>query len=1022
MIFRTPAARISFSLVLLTISLLLIADVIGFIPDRTRSLLEARKSLSESLAIQFTAAAERNDLSSIRSTLKSIVERNGDIKSAALRVKNGQLLAMAGDHLAHWKPPQDGKSTATQVQVPIYNGDNLWGMVELRFAPFWVDDLLSGFRNSFIGLLVFITLTGFAGYFFLMRKTLRALDPSEVIPKRVKDAFDVLKEGVLILDEKEQVVMANNSFAHFVGKKPEQLIGYKGSELGWRKERQDDKNVPLPWQKVLQTGKNQFGISLFLENMDARIRKLSANASPLADDKGKPLGVLVTLDDVTEIEEKNIELKNILNKLQSSNKEIREKSDELKILAAHDPLTMCLNRRELNMRFEKLFTEAQQNGTDLSCIMIDIDHFKLVNDRYGHATGDKVIKSIADVLKACTRGDDLVSRYGGEEFCIIVLGQGLKIAYKIAERMRNAIKKEKCAGVSVTASFGIRSLDQDIHGPEDMLNQADKVLYAAKKSGRDRVICWGEDQLTNGPNGDSEALSAGESSIESSQQKRLTLTDGAENIPQSNEPAEIESLLNRIRELEGLVEKRSQEIKHFALYDHKTGLPTRSLFQDRFKQVIARSKRGDNLVAVLAIAVDMVKRVRETMGSTYGDRLIKECGKRLTTIFRQEDSIAMLKDLSLESSVSTLSDTEFGVLVTDLKQIDHISWIIKRVLNSFEKPFVIENNEIFASANIGISIFPHDGETAEELLKNASAACRFARTEQGRNKYRFYSKEINEASFRHLQIESSLRKAIANNELHLHYQPMIDVATGRISGMEALLRWSNRQIGNVSPAEFIAIAESSGQIQKIGEWVLSKACRQLRLWHDMGFDNFTMAINFSAIQFHQENLVEKILQVTQELALPSHFIEIELTESAMMQGNGKSIKTLKELKHHGFRLSIDDFGTGYSSLNHLKHIPLSTLKIDRSFVKHIEIEKNSASLLQSIINMAHLLGLEVVAEGVEDQAQIDILTNFGCDKLQGYFFSKPLSEKEATRFLQKGQLYSLANDSESDRVKELAYN
>lgn len=1012
MIFRTPAGRISFSLVLMTISLLLVADLIGFIPDRTQALLEARKTLSESLAIQFTAAAAQNDLVTIRSTLQSIVERNEDIRSAAMRIKNGQLLAIAGDHLAHWQTPADKRSTATHVQVPIYNGETPWAMVELRFAPLWVDDLLSGFKNSFTGLLIFIMLTGFLGYFILMKRTLRELDPSEVIPKRVKDAFNVLKEGVLILDEKEQVVMANDSFGRLVGKAPEQLIGYTGSELGWKEDRQEGENVPLPWQTVLQTGENQFGVCLYLEKVGTGTRKLSANATPVLDNSEKTRGVMVTLDDVTEIEENNIELKNILDKLQSSNEEIQEKSQELSFLAAHDPLTMCLNRRELNRRFEKLFTDAQQRGTDLSCIMVDIDHFKTVNDRYGHATGDKVLKAVADTLKSFTRDNDLVGRYGGEEFCIVIKGRSIKTTYMIAERMRLAIKKEPCSGVQVTASFGIKAIAPDVHNPEDMLIQADKVLYVAKKSGRDKIICWGNEQLETAPDGSKIAQSLEENRSNSPQQLQTSLSGREVKDSSLYAAAEIERLASRIRELEGLAEKRSQEIKHFTIYDQKTGLPTRSLFQDRFTQVLARSKRSENLVAMLCINVEMVKRIRETMGPTYSDLLITKCGKRLTEILRLEDTVAMLKDSSSGSTVSSISDTEFGILVTDLKQIDHISWVVKRVLDAFEKPFLVEHNEIFASVNIGISIFPHDGETAEELQRNASAACRHATKEQGRNKYRFYSKEINATSFRHLQIESNLRRAITNEELSMYYQPKVDVATGKISGMEALVRWTSQQIGIVPPEEFIPIAEISGQIEKIGEWVFASACRQLRMWHDMGFEDFTMAVNFSAVQFHQINLVAKILKLVDEYAVPPHLIEIELTESAMMQSNGNAIKTLKELKQHGFSLAIDDFGTGYSSLNYLKNIPLSCVKIDRNFVTNIETEENSATLLLSIINMAHGLGLEVVAEGVEVQAQADILAKFDCDTLQGYLFSKPLPENEATTLLKTGPVFPLAKNFE----------
>ena len=1007
MILRNPAVRISLSLVLATVSLLLIADLIGFIPDRSQAVLEARKSLSESLALKISTAAERNDLDFIRNTLHSVVEQNRDISSAAIRIKNGQLLAIAGNHLAHWQAPPREKSTPTNVQVPIYNGEVQWATVELHFAPLWIDDLLSGFRNSFTGLLIFISLSCFTCFFFIIKKTLRLLDPSEVIPEHIKDAFDVLKEGVIILDDKEQVVMANKSFARVFAKETEQLIGFKGSELGWRRDRLEDKSLPFPWLTVLQTGENQFGTALLLETAESKIRKFSVNASAIRDNKGKLQGVLVTFDDVTEIEEKNIELKDYLNKLQVSNKEILEKSDELKFLAGHDPMTMCLNRRELNNRFNKLFSSAMQDGTDLSCIMVDIDHFKSVNDKYGHSTGDVVIKCVADVLKSNLRQEDLLARYGGEEFCIVTKLQGTKMINKIANRMRLAIKNNNCAGVNVTACFGIKSLTPDMHSPENMISYADKALYIAKESGRDKVVFWDDlgtstaldrHEITQSFEGNNANLPSKPQASYTSQTIKKPALDAA---------AEVGDLVNRIRELEGLAAKRSQEIKNYTFYDKKTGLPSRLLFFDRFTQVLARCKRNEKFIAILSMNVEMVQRVRETIGQTSSDQLLAACAKRLTDIFRREDTIAIMKDLSSETSVSVLNDSEFGVLVTDLKKIDDVTWVVKRVLDSFTMPFVIEENEIFAGVNIGISVFPRDGETAEELHKKALAASRHISKKTGRNKYRFYSKEIDETTFRHLQIESNLRQAIDKDELSLNYQPQIDAATGMVSCVEALARWNNRQLGVIAPDEFIKIAELTGQIESIGKWIFASAFRQLSVLHETGFADLNMAINFSAMQFQQKNLVKMILQLADEYAIPCQSFEIELTETVMMQNSGHALKAIKELHQHGFKITIDDFGTGYSSLNYIKNLPISCIKIDKEFVNNIASEKHSATLLQSIINMAHDLGFKVIAEGVEEQAQADILVKFGCDKLQGYLFSKPLSGRETIEFLRQGSLKKL---------------
>ncbi len=422
-----------------------------------------------------------------------MVERNDDIRSAAIRTNDGKLVALAGEHLAHWKAPVDGKSTSTHVHVPVFRKNENWATVEIRFAPLWTNNLASGFTNSFVGLLAFITLSGFLCYFFVMKRTLRELDPSTVIPERVQKAFDVLQEGVMILDEKEQIVMANVFFSSLFGKSPAAMIGLKGSELGWL-DCQSPKQVrQLPWFKVLQDAQEQKGASLSLLNSHGGKIKLAVNAAMVTDNAGKCRGTLVTFDDITQLEEKNFELSDSVEKLQLANEEIQTKSQELETLANCDPLTLCLNRRSLARNFDTLFTQAKADGEHLSCLMVDIDFFKSVNDRYGHATGDQVIKAVADVLKTCTRDTDLVGRYGGEEFCVVLPKLYLDKAAQIAERIRQAIEKKSCSGVKITVSLGVSSLESNTNKPDELVDQADKALYAAKKSGRNRVVTWGKD-------------------------------------------------------------------------------------------------------------------------------------------------------------------------------------------------------------------------------------------------------------------------------------------------------------------------------------------------------------------------------------------------------------------------------------------------------------------------------------------------------------------------------------------------
>jgi len=984
--FKTPAMRLSIALALLTVNLLFVANLAGFVPDESEAALELRKDLSESLALQFSVAAEKGEFQTIQNTLRAVVERNDDIRSAAIRTHDGKLLALAGEHLAHWKAPVDGKSTSTHVHVPVFRKNENWATVQIRFAPLWTNNLTSGFTNSFVGLLAFTALGGFLCYFFVLKRSLRELDPSAVIPERVQKAFDVLQDGVLILDEKEQIVMANTSFSGLFGKSPTAMIGLKGSELGWL-DCQNPKQVSqLPWFKVLQDGREQKGASLSLLTSRGSKIKLAVNAAMVTDNAGKCRGTLVTFDDITQLEEKNFELSDTVEKLQLANEQVEAKSQELETLASCDPLTLCLNRRSLAQNFDTLFTQAKADGTHLSCLMVDIDFFKSVNDNYGHATGDQVIKAVADVLKTCTRDTDLVGRYGGEEFCVVLFKLYLDKAAQIAERIRQTIEKKSCSGVKVTVSLGVSTLELNTNKPDELVNQADKALYAAKKSGRNRVVTWGN-------NFNSVAKVDGGAKIQNQ-------------VSQSEESATIDSdqaqLQHRVLELEGLLEKRTLELEHYEMYDFKTGLPTRSLFEDRIGHEIARGKRKKYLVAILSMTIDTIKRVHETLGYRSAEQLVKACGQRLNDVLRENiDMVAMIENFNGMSTVSLINQTEFGILLTDIKQVDYVTWVMKRMLDAFEKPFQIKGNEIYTSAYFGVSIFPHDGRTVDELYSSAINACSYAQKLNGKDRYLFSSQGLNKMAVNQLKIENSLHEAITNDELQLHYQPKIEAVTGRIAGFEALLRWQSASLGVVPPDKFIPVAEQSGQIDGIGDWVIYTACQQLRTWMDMGLEVEPVAVNISGVQLRQQDLANRIQNVLDEFNIDTHLLEIELTESSLVDTHDQSFAVLEQINEMGIRVTMDDFGTGYSSLSYLKNIPLSCLKIDRAFISDINKDENADKLVASIISIAHGLGLEVVAEGVEEKHQADHLTALGCEYLQGYYFSRPVPHIEVADILQK---------------------
>ena len=494
-----PAVRISISLVLLTASILLFADVMGYIPNQTKSTLEARKNISEALAIQFSTLTSHRDEKKISHILDRLVKRNDDIVSAGVRDPFGKLVFKAGDHVINWNTENSGPSTTTQVIVPIFKGHEKWRIVEIAFKPI-PSAMGFGILSRSTGVLIgFVTIAGFFGYLFVIRRTLRELDPSAVIPERVNAAFNTLEEGVLILDEKEQIVLANTAFAENLERTTESLMGQTASELKWNFTSTKIEEKPYPWLETLSKGESQIGVTLELEVPSGETRVFTVNCAPILDSKGKPRGVLVTFDDVTELVEKNDELHQMVDKLEVSQTKVQQQNKELHYLATKDPLTGCLNHRAFDGIFGTLFDVAKTGNSDLTCLMVDIDQFKLVNDTYDHAICDEVIKLLANILHENTRNEDAVGRYGGEEFCIVLPGLDLEAAELVAETIRLRVEEDSAnnsyPGPRMTTSLGVASIRDCAKDPSELNNQADKALYVAKESGGNRVIKWDQDQI-----------------------------------------------------------------------------------------------------------------------------------------------------------------------------------------------------------------------------------------------------------------------------------------------------------------------------------------------------------------------------------------------------------------------------------------------------------------------------------------------------------------------------------------------
>jgi len=986
-----PASRISLGLVLIAISVILVGDIFGIVPNASKMKLENRKILSESFAIQFSALAVDRDIKTIRTVLSAIVKRNDDLMSAGFRTSSGSLAFQIGDHNKYWGEYNKEESTTSHVVVPIYQKNFLWGSIELRFKPLPFETFQGHLSSSIYKLLLFVFIFGFLGFLFFILRTLRQLDPTAVIPERVNAAFDTLAEGVLILDEKENIVLANTSFAEALGRTPASLMGLKASSLDWQFKAGDNQDLPYPWTLALESLESVTGETLFLATPFKQTRTLVVNCAPIIDNKGQQRGVIATFDDVTEIQKHNVILQETVSELETSKQKLEQKSKELHFLAIRDPLTGCLNRRSFNDSFQKAFDYAKQNQQELSCLMVDIDHFKLVNDNYGHGVGDEVIKLIADVLHASTREDDIVGRYGGEEFCVVLPGISADQAFSVAERMRLKLKEDSRttfeSGPHITGSIGVSSIKDHAANPGELNNQADRALYIAKETGRNRVIKWlpeHENQITKSTDNEHR-------------------TRSEEEAPLINDNNEVNRLQVQIKQLESHISSISDKLHHEQNYDPLTGLPNQALFFDRINNAVIRCTRKKQLIAILIVDIQSFNQVNNTYGRSVGDHLLKKIADRLTGTLRKTDGITMFSSEAKENqAISRLSADEFGILISDFEEIEQVTWVVKRIFDNLNRFFVLDKNEIQVNFNIGISLFPEDAESPEQLLSHGVAAKQSAKKLQSKNNFQFYDPQMHTQSIKQLEIEKDLRRAINNQEFELFYQPKLNSATGIIQGVEALIRWNHPERGILTPYEFIEIAEKRGLITEIGDWVLRQACWQAKAWLDTEIQPVKIAINLSSIQLRDKAFANRVLNTLEEFNLSPQHLELEVTETILMENVESAVNILNRLHCRGISISIDDFGTGYSSLSYLKNLPINILKIDRSFITDLLTDEYDKNIVSTVISMAHGMNLQVVAEGVETQEQFDLLKEMSCDEIQGYLLSKPIDSLQITTLLQTG--------------------
>lgn len=749
LLFRlNPITQISIGIVCLTASLLFIGELIGLIPNSQQAQYESRTRFAEAFAVQLSTLAYRGQNSTIENTLRAIVDQNDDLESAAI-YSIGQDFEY-GQHQKFWNSELTALNSRYQLSVPVVRNNIEWGTVQLRYTKTDTTSLRGLIaQHPTWALVIFVTVFGFIAYRFFMRRALRELDPSGAIPDRVKSAFDAMAEGVLILDDQRNVVLANQAFLSNIEQPAEELVGYPASKLGWQHD--DDELLleekHLPWDEVFEDLSGRRGSRLILNTAQSGRVVFVVNCSPILDGDKNLRGVLTTFDDVSEMEEKNDRLKSMLGKLQISQQRIKAQNKELHALATRDPMTDCLNRRAFYEEFQKLFNKAVSTKGDLCAIMVDIDHFKFINDNHGHATGDIIIKLLAEILHANARECDLVARYGGEEFAVVVTDMSLEQAQEVAEKIRvdlkNSNARDHVDGRVITASLGVSSVLFGSETEDALLNEADQALYVAKEGGRDQVVGWHpelKEQANKAPvNNRSQSRPSDEPSA-----------DGAANDEHfdhdvsSVDNDQMTALRSRIRELEQLASDRELELDALLRYDKLTGLQQRDPFQETVATAVARGYRYERLTAVLSIVITSHRSISDRYGVEASDFLLQHCARRISAVIREHDAVAGGNNESSFAEVSRMHTDEFGVLVSDLDNHDSAVAALERIIEAISQPLEIQAGlSIEPECAVGISLFPLDASYAEEICRNAALARNAARDMGGKNNYFFFSEDLN---------------------------------------------------------------------------------------------------------------------------------------------------------------------------------------------------------------------------------------------------------------------------------------
>ncbi len=946
---------LSFGLASVTICLVMTAYLLGLIPDGHKTELDARAKVAEALAVQLAGAINRDDGVAVEETLTSVVKRNPDILSVAFRRSNDAILLSKGDHEKHWVSPPGGTSTPTHVFVPLIGTDGPQGRIEITFQELSSGGRFFDIPVSLFVLLGFLATAGFLVYSLFLRRALHELDPGRVIPERVQKAFDTLSEGVIILDERERILLVNSSFAQMYGQDDLPSIGSKINAMSWRMVDGQAAAGGYPWHSAISEGREARADILSLRTPAGIVRNLNVNATVFTGEKDETIGAIVTFTDTTAATRNAEQLSKAIEMLQQTQEEVKRQKQELDYLSNYDSLTGCLNRRAFFAGFEGDLERARQEGQPATVLMLDIDGLRDIKKNYGPAVADSLVTTAATTLRAALPNNVPIARYGGEGFCAAVFGLDQKQAISICLAAQSSFHRAAAASATeienVTLGIGIAEDSPERCSATELVRRADEVMHLAMNEGAGNIGQW----TGASPRGGSVArISSGET--------------GSSSPPASSPISQI-----------GLEMKQADQVEAYRE-------------QTRFLETVTRSidhaARNEKPLAILKIGVTSWDFFEEALGEDLSQTLLRFARRKVELALREHDNVVLIPETG-----------EMLVELPELDQAEDVTWIAKRIRDAFRDPLKVGEQSVYVICKIGAALFPADGQDASELSRHAGVALRRAREENLIEGLKFYSAEMTQSSYRNLDIETGTRAALQNDEFELFYQPIIDTQTGAVSAAETLLRCTSARLSGVRVDQIIEVAERSSLIAEIDIWVLNAALNQMIEWDRVGLHLPKISINLSAMQVTNLEFMERVFEKIENVPFSRSRIQIEVTETARMTDIDIAAPQLKRLQQLGVYIALDDFGTGQASLTYLQRLHPDVVKIDRSFVEGVHKNHANATMVGAITVMAHCLGLKVVAEGVETEEELEFLRETGCDEIQGYIASKPLPASVMTKWI-----------------------